>query len=152
MEVFSPTRISIPPECTQVACGGLFSMAIVKGSIFSWGLNHCCQLGHGKTSCTTTSGAICTTHVKKQLQCTPKEIESLKGRTIRSVCCGLNFSCAICEGTPAAVFMWGDGVHYMFGNGKQTEVPVPQQCSPVTELNPKLVVCGFAHSLALAIE
>eukprot|EP01106_Pelomyxa_sp_JSP_P013865 TRINITY_DN425_c0_g2_i1.p1 TRINITY_DN425_c0_g2~~TRINITY_DN425_c0_g2_i1.p1 ORF type:complete len:349 (+),score=55.43 TRINITY_DN425_c0_g2_i1:176-1222(+) len=105
----TPTRVGFPSECSQIACGGLFSMAITKDNVFSWGLNSTCQLGHGKITCTAPDGSKCITHKKKPVQCTPMAIDALKGTKLRSISCGLNFACAICDSVPARVLMWGAG-------------------------------------------
>eukprot|EP01106_Pelomyxa_sp_JSP_P013862 TRINITY_DN425_c0_g1_i12.p1 TRINITY_DN425_c0_g1~~TRINITY_DN425_c0_g1_i12.p1 ORF type:complete len:131 (-),score=26.88 TRINITY_DN425_c0_g1_i12:132-524(-) len=124
-------------------------MAITKDNVFSWGLNSTCQLGHGKITCTAPDGSKCITHKKKPVQCTPMAIDALKGTKLRSISCGLNFACAICDSVPARVLMWGAGVHYVLGNGTQILVPVPVESQSLTALNLKLIACGFAHCLAL---
>ena len=76
-------------EWTGIDCGGEHTVALnSKGKAFTWGINHCGQLGHGDM----------------EARYTPTEIMSLRGTRIIQVSCGESFTAAL-SGT-GDVFIW----------------------------------------------
>mmetsp|Transcript_29366 Transcript_29366/g.47412 ORF Transcript_29366/g.47412 Transcript_29366/m.47412 type:complete len:792 (-) Transcript_29366:878-3253(-) len=104
---------------------------VSNGDLFTWGFGGKGQLGHGET----------------QLHRTPKVVDALLEKDIRSVSCGMNHTAALTEA--GEVLTWGEGAGGRLGHMPERDCLLPVL---VRELCGKMVTaveCGDFHTMAL---
>ena len=120
----------------QVACGSdhLLLVGDASGRVWSLGLNHRGQLGHGDLQSRTQ----------------PCIIEALDGLVIKEVACGLWHSLALSQ--YGDVYSWGWNAHKQLGHSSDlATVATPAMVEVDEEVEFKCVQCGARHSAALSV-
>ncbi|GFZ16630.1 regulator of chromosome condensation (RCC1) family with FYVE zinc finger domain-containing protein [Actinidia rufa] len=141
-----PRRIAGPLDgvtISEVACGE-WHMAIVSssGQLFTYGDGTFGVLGHGNLQSISQ----------------PKEVESLKGLSVKSVACGPWHTAAIVEimvdrfkfSNPCGkLFTWGDGDKGKLGHAGQEKKLLPTCVAQLVDHNFVQVACGRMVTVAL---
>ena len=114
---------------TAVSCGGSHTLALVGGTVYSWGYNVSGQVGNGGTTSVLTPVAIA---------------GSLSGKTIVQIRGGSSHSMALAsDGT---VHSWGKGVYGALGTGNVSDQTLPIEITNNGSLSGRVVVdiqcCG----------
>jgi len=108
----SPRRIEFfkdPEEIIYLSCGNAFCVCVCNNGVFSWGNNHCGQLGIGN----------------QINQSSPQQILFFKNpEEIISLSCGNGFSICLCKN---GVFSWGFNIYGELGIGNRTKQFSPRQ-------------------------
>jgi len=77
----------------------------------------------------------------------PSIIESLKGKKIKKIVCGEQFSLSLSE--LGDLFTWGRGKEGQLGNGNRENSSVPRRVEALKHVRLRDVACGPDHCLAL---
>jgi oligopeptide transport system substrate-binding protein len=143
-----PSKVTLPKgasEVKSIAAGGHHSMALDKaGNLYTWGANGCGQLGLGTT--------------KNGLK--PSKVTLPKGasRVNHPIAAGDSHSMAeMLFGDRRVLCAWGKNNHGQLGIGTMFESDYEDQEEPnsvvlkahVDFTDPKMIVAGYMHSLAV---
>jgi E3 ubiquitin-protein ligase HERC4 len=137
----SLTSMTIPKPLlfVQIACGRKHVIAVMEGGfVFSWGMGHFGQLGHGDDASWETPRMI------KSLE--PKKIGS---KALYAVCGGLHSGVVVEDGR---VYMWGLNRNGQTGTGAKGEFVLDPKLIDTVEINrrmPKKLICGRNHTCLL---
>jgi alpha-tubulin suppressor-like RCC1 family protein len=114
-----------------VAAGGHHTVLLTQdGSVWTWGLNDCGQLGDGST----------------QSRPAPVRVAGLKG--VRGVAAGVAHTLALCN--DGSVWAWGSNAFGELGDGSTANRPSPVQVAGLSDV--VALAAGDGHSLALKAD
>jgi alpha-tubulin suppressor-like RCC1 family protein len=131
--VFTPLLAPLVRDWTHVAAGGLHSLALGDGHLYSWGFNAFGQVGNGNFTNVLTPQLI------------PNPIGVTQWVAIAA---GTNHSLAI--GSDGNIYAWGRGIDGILGTGGFTNSPRPTLVIRPAEVTSWVkVAAGANHSLAL---
>jgi alpha-tubulin suppressor-like RCC1 family protein len=137
-----PTEVKALANEKIVACaaGAHHSLAVTgRGTVYSFGLGHTGQLGHGDENFQMIT-----------YQLTPKLIASLQGVKIVSAAAGFFNSLLIAD--DGRVFSFGSGGNGKLGHGDQANQLVPKQVGALGFQKVVRVSAGPCHTLALTAQ
>lgn len=137
-----PTEVKALANEKIVACaaGAHHSLAVTgRGTVYSFGLGHTGQLGHGDENFQMIT-----------YQLTPKLIASLQGVKIVSAAAGFFNSLLIAD--DGRVFSFGSGGNGKLGHGDQANQLVPKQIGALGFQKVVRVSAGPCHTLALTAQ
>lgn len=137
----SPAAVEDMPDKSQsVACGMAHTLAVTMGSgdVYSWGWGRGGQLGHGPSEETVRR---------------PKLVEALRGKKVRQVVAGVNFSACLTES--GQIYFWGtatlDNANTPQNGSTSTNsvLPTPQLVDTLNSKGIVQIAAGGHHLLAL---
>ncbi|XP_032831091.1 RCC1 and BTB domain-containing protein 1 isoform X1 [Petromyzon marinus] len=119
---------------TQVACGSHHSMVLTDdGEVFTWGYNNCGQVGSGTTA----------------NQATPRRVTvCIQNKFVVNIACGQTSSMIVLD--KGQVYSWGYNGNGQLGLGNTMNQPTPCRLVSLQGICIVQVVCGYAHTIALA--
>ncbi|KAK5928530.1 hypothetical protein CgunFtcFv8_013584 [Champsocephalus gunnari] len=116
----------------QVAAGGGQSFALsVSGALFSWGSNHCGQLGLGDTTDRHT----------------PTPLHNLNTKKTIHISCGKDHTATLTK--DGAVFTFGSGEHGQLGHNSFRDELRPRLVAELWGAKVTKIACGRHHTLVL---
>jgi alpha-tubulin suppressor-like RCC1 family protein len=103
-----------------IASGHTHTMAVTeKGEVYLvWGQMSNTKPGDSESVSTVTD--------------TPIPIPELKGKNIKAICCGENFTLALTD--KGSVYSWGSGQYGQLGHGDMNDQPVPKLVDSLNEI------------------
>uniref|UniRef100_UPI003590129A RCC1 and BTB domain-containing protein 1 isoform X2 n=1 Tax=Myxine glutinosa TaxID=7769 RepID=UPI003590129A len=118
----------------QVACGSHHSVALSDdGEVYAWGYNNCGQVGSGTTA----------------NQATPRRVTAcIQNKVAVAIACGQTSSMAVFDN--GEVYGWGYNGNGQLGVGNTVNQPTPCRIASLQGMCIVQVVCGYAHTMALA--
>ncbi|CAG9312314.1 unnamed protein product [Blepharisma stoltei] len=131
---------------SQISAGAWHSACISNtGILFTWGLGTSGQLGYPANPddfvrAPGTSHKFCPN---------PKSVDYFTNHPIYYVSCGSTFTVVLSRGRE--VFIFGDGSHGVFGNGKKGKKWEPQLIEALIGKEIRKIACGWNHVLALSM-
>eukprot|EP00163_Fabomonas_tropica_P003533 TRINITY_DN1302_c0_g1_i2.p1 TRINITY_DN1302_c0_g1~~TRINITY_DN1302_c0_g1_i2.p1 ORF type:complete len:2219 (+),score=807.59 TRINITY_DN1302_c0_g1_i2:52-6657(+) len=130
----TPERIEalVGLDIVDIALGGHHSACLARnGDVYTWGWGSDGQLGHGGIG----------------NQSTPKRLESLCGRGVTQIECGVYHTAALGDG--GKVFTWGWGKDGRLGHGMISNQLTPRAVETLVNVKCVMIGCGSYHTAAL---
>ncbi|XP_059190452.1 probable E3 ubiquitin-protein ligase HERC3 [Centropristis striata] len=116
----------------QIAAGGEQSLALsVSGGVFSWGRNHCGQLGLG--------------HMTDRH--TPTPVHNLNMKKTIHISCGKDHTAVLTK--DGAVFTFGSGQYGQLGHNSFSNQPRPRLVAELWGAKVTKIACGRHHTLVM---
>ncbi|KAJ1484194.1 regulator of chromosome condensation 1/beta-lactamase-inhibitor protein II, partial [Baffinella frigidus] len=127
----TPAPIQAPPVGSaweSLAAGEYHSMGVSDtGSLMSWGLNSCGQLGLGD----------------HERRLSPTCVQGLMGNKTAKVACGASFTIVVARS--GLVFSWGDNSASQLGQGDSEERVSPTPVVSLRGVTVESIACGGKH-------
>lgn len=128
----NPQKLSFNiPNLEQIFCGYDHLIALTEsGEVYSWGVNHCGQLGLGDNF----------------NQDIPQKLLSLK--KVKQIACGAGYTMALTQS--CEIYVWGLNEFQQLGFADDINRNIPEKLLFLPQGEEiKQIICGHSHSIAL---